>query len=63
MKKYGEYKAFNERVCLVKERLDDFDLPYNEQQVIDLVKKFWSVGCCDEQNINECVLQHQYNIS
>lgn len=48
---------------LVKSRLNDFDLPYTIEEVDDLIKKCWSTGCCDEQNVSEIVLQHQYNIS
>lgn len=51
------------QINLVKQRMHDFDLPYTEGEVKELVDEYWIDKCSDEENVNECVLQHQYNIS
>ena len=48
---------------LVTKRLDDFDLPYTDEDVEKLINDYWDDSCSDEANVNEIVLQHQYNIS
>lgn len=48
---------------LVTKRLDDFDLPYTDEEVEKLINDYWDDSCSDEANVNEIVLQHQYNIS
>jgi len=56
-------KTIEEKINLVKQKMYDFDLPYTEYEVKELVDEYWIDECSDEENINECVLQHQYNIS
>jgi hypothetical protein len=56
-------KTIEEKINLVKEKMYDFDLPYTEDEVKELVNEYWIDKCSDEENVNECVLQHQYNIS
>ena len=56
-------KTIEEKTNLVKEKMYDFDLPYTEDEVKELVDKYWIDECSDYENVNECVLQHQYNIS
>lgn len=51
------------KINLVKQKMYDFDLPYTEDEVKKLVDKYWIDECDDYENVNECVLQHQYNIS
>ena len=51
------------KINLVKQKMYDFDLPYTEDEVKELVDKYWIDECDDYENVNECVLQHQYNIS
>lgn len=63
MEKYDKLLNFEEQKKLVIQRLDDFDLPYTEEEVERLIRQYWCIGCCNEQNVTEIVLQHQYNIS
>ena len=56
-------KTIEEKIILVKQKMYDFDLPYTEDEVKELVDEYWIDECSDEENVNECVLQHQYNIS
>ena len=48
---------------LVTQKLKDFDLPYTDEEVEKLISEYWWPGCTAEANVNEIVLQHQYNIS
>lgn len=48
---------------LVIQRLKDFDLPYTDEEVDELISEIWFPCCTAEANVNEIVLQHQYNIS
>ena len=63
MEKYDKLLNFEEKKKLVIQRLEDFDLPYTEEDVKKLIHQFWCIGCCNEANVTEIVLQHQYNIS
>ena len=56
-------ELWNHARQVVKSRLNDFDLPYTDKQVDKLIEEYWIEDCSDEENVNEIVLQHQYNIS
>lgn len=53
----------DEKKRLVIQKLDDFDLPYTDEEVENLLKDYWLPDCTADDNVNEIVLQHQYNIS
>jgi hypothetical protein len=48
---------------LVIQKLKDFDLPYTDKEIDELISEYWFPCCTAEANVNEIVLQHQYNIS
>lgn len=56
-------KTMDEKKKLVIQKLDDFDLPYTDGEVEALINDYWLDGCDDDANVNEIILQHQYNIS
>ena len=52
----------NRRVKQQEKHLD-VKVNYTDEEVEKLINDYWDDSCSDEANVNEIVLQHQYNIS